>query len=250
MIRTIVKATEPAMAIALMFVPVSRAETYACPCVADTYVQLAEGIPWSVDRAGRACEGLYPGSNRNVITDGDKLHNPAGDLRDALFKFDLTGISGAVSSATLRLACTLEKSTGSVATVTVHPVYVDWSESGADWTMRTSTQSWNNGAIEGNGNYDPVPAATRVNTSEENWTGTHVEFDVTALVNRWINGGLTNHGLLLMSASGSGRGKRMDWCSRDGNPWRSNNWPQLIVYTVPPSGTNLQPSAPVRFGHH
>jgi len=177
------------------------------------------------------------------------MHNPAGDLRDALFKFDLAGISGVVSNATLRLTCTLEKSTGHVATVTVHPLYVDWSESGADWTMRTSTQSWNNGAIEGGGNYDPVPAATRVNTLAEDWTRTHVEFDVTALVNRWINGDLTNHGLLLMSASDNGQGKRMDWCSRDGNPWRSNDWPQLIVYTAPPSGTNLQPSAPVGVSH-
>lgn len=236
---TIGAAIAMAITVASVLSPACRAEMHACPCTADTYLQLSEGIPWSASRVGHACEGLYPGSNRNVITDGDRRHSQDGDLRDALFAFDLTGVAGAISSATLRLTCTLEGATGNVATVTVHPMYVEWSELGADWTMRTETKPWLGGGVERGGNYDPVPAATHVNTLDDNWVGKHIEFDVTALVDRWIHGGLTNHGLLVMSASEGRQSKRLDWCSRDGNPWRSNNWPQLIVHVIPPAGGAL-----------
>lgn len=238
MIGTTRGATAVAIAVLWLVAPPARPELQSCPCVADTYVELHEGIPWSVRDAGRACEGLYPGSNRNVITDGDRRRAPNGDRRHALFAFDLATSTNEVRRATLRLTCTTEGATGSLATVTVHPLYVHWSELDADWTMRTATEPWLGGSIDGDGNYDPLPAATRVNGTDENWTGKPIEFDVTPLVQQWITGGLTNHGVLVMSASDNSRSKRLDWCSRDGNPWRSNNWPQLIIETSPLAATN------------
>ncbi|MDA0991955.1 MAG: hypothetical protein O3A51_14540, partial [Verrucomicrobia bacterium] len=36
------------------------AEVFHCACTSDTYLQLAEGTPWTAEQVGRACGGLYP----------------------------------------------------------------------------------------------------------------------------------------------------------------------------------------------
>ena len=226
----------------------TSADQYACPCSADTYVQLSEGEPWSVQQVAAACEWLYPGDNRNVITDGSQNHTP-WDIRNALFKFDLSGISGEVTNAILYLSCTWDRRTNNACTLTVHPVNVDWSEADACWADRTASQSWLGGGIEAGGNYDPVAAATifhpaGINSGRFDFPANGpFEFTVTDMVNGWINGGLPNYGVVLMSHSDFGGGKRMDWCSRNGDPKRSTWWPQLVVYTGPLTSNDTNPPA-------
>jgi hypothetical protein len=91
--------------------------TYTLSPIADSYIRA----------------GSYTGSNYGTVTTLVVKQGATGDLtRKTYFKFDLSGISGTVSSATLR--CYGSISTADTVTIGTYPVTDNsWTETGITW---------------------------------------------------------------------------------------------------------------------
>lgn len=108
-----------------------------------------------------------------------------------LVQFDLSSIpvGTLLKSATLRLF------TGSVTNpqnsiITVNPVNVPWTETGADWkTANGNSNSWMGGGFGGN-----FAAAAASATISSSFTAGWVEWDVTGLAQEWLDGVVPNYG--------------------------------------------------------
>jgi trimeric autotransporter adhesin len=128
---------------------------------------------------------------------------------NSYLKFDVTGLSGTVSSAKLRLYVT----TGSPSGGRAHQVSNSWTESGITW------------------NTAPALSGLPLSTLGSVAGGTWAEYDVTASV---VGNGTLSLGLTTDS------GSSVIYSSREGS-----NPPQLVVTTGGGTAPPPQPSAPV-----
>jgi hypothetical protein len=185
-------------------------------CVADTYVQLADGVTPNPTPFG---------TEAYFYTDGSRTHAIPSTLRDALLRFEGLPASAA-RRATLRLYCTEERyPTNRPGRLDVRAALVPWTESEATWSNSSAGVVWPGGPFEtGPGvNYGTNVYATKAALDSESWSGAWVELEVTALVNEWVSGARANHGLVVQSYSGTGGDKRFTFTSREGV-----NKPELV----------------------
>jgi len=121
--------------------------------------------------------------------------------RHSLLQFDLGAIpAGArVMSAELQLYHTILESPGTDAGVSVHRVSRDWVEGtqggtgtadGATWLYWDGTNPW----ASAGGDYDPAPVA---NSPVTDAIGDWESWDISTLVQGWVDGTFENNGLLL-----------------------------------------------------
>jgi hypothetical protein len=140
-------------------------------------------------------EDTYIDSNNSSTNFGsstgmtiDKSGGGAGNQR-ALLNFDLSSIpAGAtINSATLTMEAT---NIDGPLNIDVYEVLENWSEANATWDERDTATSWTTAGGEFN-----ATAEATLNTSS---TGQHT-WDITALVQDWIDGTRVNNGILVGS---------------------------------------------------
>jgi len=136
------------------------------------------------------------GTSASLVADRETT-----DLQRALVQFDLSAIpaNATINSATLKMQAT---QIGGALNIDVYQLQESWSEGvkdgatdAANWTERATGTPW---ATAG-GTFDPTPVAS-INT---NTVGQH-SWDITTLVQGWVNGSKVNNGLMIGSPDGGG----------------------------------------------
>jgi hypothetical protein len=167
----------------------------------------------------------YGASTQLIV---DKSGGGAGSQR-ILLGFDMGSIplGATINSATLQLEATVA---GTVMNIEVYELLQSWTEGAgngtpgaASWIERSTGNNWTTAG----GTHGATAAAT-LNTGA---VGQH-SWNVTALVQAWINGTKTNNGMLIGSSDGGGG--TVTYSSREGA-----TAPQLVIdYT---DGSNTAP---------
>lgn len=164
------------------------------------------------------------GASSQLIVDREST-----DLQRILLKFDLSAIpTGAtITSASLQMQAT---AIGGTLNIDVYELLQSWDEGSgsgtpgaANWTENAAATNW---ATAG-GSFNSTAVAT-LNT---NATGQH-SWDITSLVQGWVDGSRTNNGVLVASPDGGGN-RTVTYDSREGT-----FAPQLVINY---SGTNTSP---------
>ena len=143
------------------------------------------------------------------------------------------------SSATLYLKGALDEvavfdralSTGEIMTlynaytdldleIAVHTIAQDWTETGSNWPTADGSTAWSGGP---GGNYELIPVTT-LSAVDTGW----YEWDVTPLVQEWVDGVSSNHGTQLVNSK-TYQGMNVIFDSREGA-----NVPELHVEYIQP----------------
>lgn len=171
-----------------------------------------------------------PTANFGSANDLKVRSKSEGNNRRALVEFDLSAIpSGAfIESATLRVF--MNNAPGISRTYEVHRLTKNWVESQVTWNKRTGA-SWTTPG----GDFDATVIATQTTgTTSSVW----LEWDVTTLVQDWVNG-TSNFGLLLIDSNeDSATSYEAKFNSSEG----ASDQPELVVVwdtTAPSDPTNL-----------
>lgn len=138
----------------------------------------------------------------------------------SILNFDLSSVpEGAlINSATLRLFATGQS--GSAAySINAHRITQDWTESGASWTETDGSTLWSGGP---GGSYD----STVIDTVPAGATGWY-EWDLTPLVQEWVDGISTNQGIELIHTAVA-KGNYLDFDSKE-----LTDKPELIIDYTP-----------------
>ena len=176
---------------------------------------------------------ITQGSNINYGTSQAlESYNSGGIVRRPLFKFDLSNIpaNAVITSASMELYASAISTNNTP--VKAHRLTADWDQGSANastgvsnWTQRLASPATN--WTTAGGDYHATAAAGITTTGST--AGTYT-FNLTNLVQSWVNGTYTNHGVILLNDPGFA-----------GVSWRSKEWttaaqqPKLVVrYTVPP----------------
>jgi hypothetical protein len=164
---------------------------------------------------------------------------PAGtaDAMRSLLRFDLTGVSGTVNRATLRLTLQgLSTSDNSPFTIGVYKVTQPWQEGngaesnpgivpGSTDPNTASGVAWS--AVDENNQAQPAfsSAAIANQVSDPTTTprGTTIEWDITALVRDWLLNPASNYGLMLRDVTTSGTFRFLAFGSREADLYRFPN---------------------------
>lgn len=119
-----------------------------------------------------------------------------GPVLYSLLRFDVSGIpSGApITRATLRLYQFASNRSGSF-NLAAHRIDEAWTESGASWTSSDGTQGWAAG-VGGTFTFTPV-SSTAITIGGYGW----YEWDITPLVQEWVDGVSPNHGVQMIYES-------------------------------------------------
>lgn len=174
--------------------------------VADTYVDASDPSAPPADDA----ELVVANSN-------------GGARRRALLRFDAAAAvpAGAfVTRATLRVY--QFGHSGAPIDVGVHAMVESWDEATATWEEASAGTAWTGGPGAG---LDPLVLGTTTLPNADGWYA----WDVTALVQEWVDGVSVEHGLALEHESGGGSPRaRID--SREGT---AGQHPELVIEYVP-----------------
>jgi len=158
-----------------------------------------------------------PGNSRMDVNFGADptlhIYGQAGDtpregaVSDILIRFDLSTLSPGtvISNAVLRLFWRdTHPERGTI--VYVLGANKPWTEgdgtpgSGATFITYDGANTWLGGNINAvAGNYDWDFTAYQIRMPTQSWENTYVEFDVTPLVEAWVNGGRPNYGFVVVN---------------------------------------------------
>jgi hypothetical protein len=145
-----------------------------------------------------------------------------------LLSFDLSAIpsNAQVQSAYLRLYA-VERSAVAGISLSAHQVYRAWQEEQATWNSASAGTTWGapgcNSTITDRG-------ATAVSSAQVNAVNTWVQWDITPLVQLWINDPARNYGLVLRGAGDSS----VRYGFRSSESTNITQRPQLcLTYVVP-----------------
>ena len=161
--------------------------------------------------------------------DGEAYGEP--DAIRSFLRFDLSGITGQVSSATLELTVDGFRSDNppQVFDLSVHRVLGSWNEGDGNecgpWSNPAGCTdvdsaegiAWD-GTDENNQtqpSFDPAPAAELSVNEVTTQTGDVVVFDVTDLVRDWLTGNAANYGLVIRDVTSDGSFRHMGFSSRE-----------------------------------
>jgi len=203
---------------------------YSCPC----------GVVCSGggSGSGSGSGGSSPGSPTTLIATEDSYmktdrdtDNFGGDIklslksgnreRRSVVRHDVSSLAPGtlITSATLRLYVT---SNSENRNVDVFALTETWAELGVSWSERTSGVAW--GSAGGSYTTPAVTSVAMSSTFVDNW----VEFDITALVQEWVDGINPNEGVILLTDNN----RELKLASREDAD--STHHPQLVIeYTTP-----------------
>lgn len=157
-------------------------------------------------------------AGNNFGTDNDLKIRKPDDPQRAVFHFDVGAIPPGtlIQAATLRLWINKNDSSAPGANLIAYRILEEWSEFGVSWANRLLLTFWTQA-----GGTVAMPAVSQVLLAagvEDEW----VEFDLTPLVQAWVDGVLPNHGVRI----DTDQNKEIKVTSREGN---TDERPQLIV---------------------
>jgi hypothetical protein len=141
----------------------------------------AEGLDTYLDAAS-------PSSNANKTT---LLAMPGSSV--PILQFDLSSLPAGAHVTSATLSTWAESGSGS-GTVALHRITRAWTEVGANWTRANSSTAWSRA---GGDVHDTALASATFSGA-----GTWLNWDITALADRWLKGNLPNQGVQLRAASG------------------------------------------------
>ena len=142
------------------------------------------------------------------------------DLHRALVQFDLSSIpAGAtITSATLTIEAI---GVGGDMSVGAYQLLESWSESTVTWNERSTGVNWSTAGSNFNSTAEDLLDVT----SDDD--GPH-DFDLTSLVQDWVDGSASNYGVMVGSPDGGGN-RQIEYMTRE-----NTTAPVLVVtYTVP-----------------
>lgn len=171
---------------------------------------------------------LRGGSSTNFGSD-DAIksgRDNGGPLFYGLLKFDVASIpaSAVISSAKLRLYQFSSKKSGNMS-VGVHRIDQAWTENEADWSTADGSTAWSVGV---GGTYSsPAVSNTDISIGSYTW----YEWDVTPLMQEWVDGIAPNFGIELIHGSVNA-GTNVSFASKEHAD--TSLHPQLLIeYTSP-----------------
>lgn len=153
-----------------------------------------------------------------------------GGPHRSLARFDLSDIPNGshISRARLELYCWLASSGDGDMDIAAHRISGYWTEMGA---------TWDNTASKCAEAYDTV-------TVPDGWEGSgeYYYWDITELVQAWVNGTYSNYGVMLKGYEGPNDAMRWFSVREDDD---SAQWPRLLVdWSVPPTSTPTPTKTP------
>ncbi|HUS29671.1 MAG TPA: DNRLRE domain-containing protein [Kofleriaceae bacterium] len=131
--------------------------------IADTTIRMSGGVP---------------SGNDNVVICGQYSSN-LDDTRPLLL-LDLSGVTGPVTNATLRMYMTLSGGSSPID-IGIYRVTVAWTEAGASWTRPAPSQTWTTAG----GDTAPLLYAHTTITPA---MFAFYDWNITSLVNEWLTG--------------------------------------------------------------
>jgi hypothetical protein len=149
---------------------------------------------------------------------------PNGDRQHALLRFDVLSIipaNATISSARLRVYEYRQRGAVSFP-VTAHKSTQGWSGLLADWTNATLGTPWTAGP---GGTYDATVLDTTIVNSGDSWR----EWDVTPLVQEWVDGVSPDYGVQLVHEPVAPNNYMQFYTLNSSQ----SNKPQLVVIYVP-----------------
>ena len=164
------------------------------------------------------------GASTSLVADREST-----DLQRVLVQFDLSAIpaNATINSATLQMQAT---QIGGALNIDVYQLQQSWSEGtangtpgAANWTDSAAGTPWTTAG----GTFDPTPVAS-IKTDK---VGQH-SWDITSLVQAWVNGSESNDGVMIGSPDGGGN-RTVTYDSRE---TVGGTAPVLVIdYTVNPN---------------
>lgn len=129
-----------------------------------------------------------------------QIYGQAKDSYRALLKFDLSGVKTAPTQAMLRVFAWNVGQIKKSELIRCHAIVRDWSEKTASWDMSLGDDQW----VNAGGDWDPTPVAgNQLATTMSGEKGYWLEFDITRLVQSWVNKQRPNFGVVLMLDPGA-----------------------------------------------
>jgi hypothetical protein len=166
------------------------------------------------DNVDNFLQEVAPTTNRGSETYLRFTNETAAAQSWPLLQFDLTAAAGITSCVSAVLSLRVESVDSDPMTmesVRISALLTDWSETQSTWNIRKTGVNWNvAGAIGGT----DVRAANDWTGNVELTDETRIGFEITNLVNEWLNGSLTNNGLIMYNTY-TFSGQSMDWYSRN-----------------------------------
>ncbi|MBN1793398.1 MAG: DNRLRE domain-containing protein [Candidatus Omnitrophica bacterium] len=165
-------------------------------------------------------------------------------LMHALVQFDLSGIPVSTPDFTLESVVLqlyeYSSQSSTSRTFTANVMTRDWTEgnntsgSGATWNRYDGTNSW----TAAGGDYDVTLGSASATISPTPGAGLWIDWDITDIVQDWLDGVYDNYGLLIKDgAEGTSANNQTDFYSRNSTYAEK---PRLIVkYTAIPEASTL-----------
>ncbi|NLG27013.1 MAG: DNRLRE domain-containing protein, partial [Chloroflexi bacterium] len=123
-----------------------------------------------------------------------------GDQRSLLY-FNVSQVPAGAGIVEARLRLRSTSATGEPLPILVYGLRRDWQESEVTWERATTISPWAlAGADSPPDDRDRAASASTVVSGGQIW----YEWDVTELVNAWVKGEQSNHGLLLLASESAG----------------------------------------------
>ncbi len=179
--------------------------------VSATSVTLQEGLNGYTGTSDADINTYSPTANTGSAT---TLRLGAyGDLK-SVFKFDLSSIpsNATINSATLGLYVQNSPNNGGGDTVSLHRIFTPWTEPTVNWNILGADSNYSASA-ESSPNVGYTP------------TNVWVSFPLTSLVQGWVNGSVSNNGVMLLP----------------------DNGPQVITVSSENSSTALRPKLDIDY---
>jgi len=174
--------------------------------------------------------------------DSDTLTVRGDGAIGTLLQYDLSALPDdiAIRRATLSLY-PQERSNPQALDASVYPLLRSWSEAQATWERASNGDAWQIPGADGAQDREYVAADQKV----VDWLQFWASFDITGLVQRWVDGQLANNGVVIKQKGGPAVG--FDFPSRDVTGWENEPYrPELIVSywnATPTSTPTFTPTA-------
>lgn len=166
----------------------------AASAAQETTIILQQGLDGYAGTSDVYLDQLSPGRPQG-LEDADNLRVRPG-LYNTLIRFDLSSLPRGtqVLSAMLSLRSHYAKSPTTPLVVEAYQVLRSWVDSEATWNGPQEGELWQGPGCTGAGldrAYSPFDSQTLIRS--DRWYG----FDLTGLVDEWVNGAAPNHGVVL-----------------------------------------------------
>jgi len=175
---------------------------------------------------GKDAEIWAQAPNNNYGTPAETwVSSKTNDTTRSLLQFNMGAIPAGARILGATLSLERQSGTGSNQPVSAHRISNDWSESSVTWNKRNAFTNWDTAGVD----FDSTAVATTpVGPGNQRY-----EWDITPLVQGWVDGSYPNDGVVLVAAIPGMVGHRF-YTSDDANPSRR---PSLSVSYACACGT-------------